>query len=333
MLECLHVECSKRPEISFADFMRVALYDEKEGYYVRQKKRVGRSWKGDFYTAQSIGSVFFKLLKASIQYLLEEENLNTYTFIELGAEAGSPLPEEFCSAFKTVVRYGYKDRYERESLGQTSSPICKKAIVFSNELFDAQPFHRLLYTQGRWQELGVRLGPGDTLESCLLPELSPELAAYLPFLPKEHLEGYQLELSPGATELLKSMLQLSQGGLFLAFDYGYSWQELLYHKPQGTARAYYKHTISDKLLDRPGMQDLTCHVCWDFLTSTLKQEGYAPVSLKTQEAFFMQHALPAIQALVEEKGGAFSPGLQSLKELIHPQHMGHKFQVLSALKA
>ncbi len=327
MLECLRLEFLKRPEISFADFMRLALYHENEGYYAKQKERVGRSWKGDFYTAQSIGPVFFKLLQASIQSLLGAANLNAYTFIELGAEGQNPLPEDVCSAFKTVARYGYN------GLGSAEGSVAEKAILFSNELFDAQPFHRLVYTQGRWQELGVRLSPGNTLESCLLPELSPDLAPYLPFLPKEHLEGYQLELSPGATELLKSMLQLSQGGLFLAFDYGYSFQELLYHKPHGTARAYCKHTISDQLLDRPGEQDLTAHVCWDFLIHTLKQEGYAPVSLKTQEAFFMQHALPAIQDLVEDKRGGLSPGLQSLKELVHPQHMGHKFQVLSALKA
>ncbi len=327
MLECLRLEFLKRPEIPFADFMRLALYDKKEGYYTRQKERVGRSWEGDFYTAQSIGPVFFKLLQASIQSLLGAANLNAYTFIEFGAEGQNPLPEEFAAAFKAVARYGYN------GLGSAEGSVGEKAILFSNELFDAQPFHRLVYTQGRWQELGVRLSPGNTLESCLLPELSPDLALYLPLLPKEHLEGYHLELSPKAVELLKDMLQLSEVGLFLAFDYGYSWQEFLYHKPQGTARAYYKHTISDQLLDRPGEQDLTAHVCWDFLIHTLKQEGYAPVSLKTQEAFFMQHALPAMRALVEGKGGAFSPDLQSLKELIHPQHMGHKFQVLWALKA
>ncbi len=326
MLECLRLEFLKRPEISFADFMRLALYDEKEGYYAKAKKRVARSCNADFYTAQCIGPIFFKLLQASIQSLLGAANLNAYTFIEFGAEGQNPLPEDFCSAFNAVARYGYN------GLGSAEGSVGEKSIVFSNELFDAQPFHRLVYTQGRWQELGVRLSPGNTLESCLLPELSPELASYLPRLPKHHLEGYHLELSAQAVELMKAMLKLSKGGLFLAFDYGYSFQELLSHKPQGTARAYYKHTIRDKLLDRPGEQDLTAHVCWDFLIHTLQQEGYAPISLKTQEAFFMQHALSTIRALVEGNSGGLRVDLQSLKELIHPQHMGHKFQVLSALK-
>ncbi len=326
MLNCLRLELSHKPYISFAEFMGLALYDEQEGYYARQKTRVGRLQDTDFYTAQSLQAVFYPLVLESIETLLDG-GLKDYTFIEVGAEGDHPLPDSLKQAFKGVVRYGCN------TILQERVAVYDKAVLFSNELFDAQPFHKLVYKDEKWQELGLRLSPEETLEECVLPELSKALEPLLSFLPKTHLDNYYLDLSIEANHVLKRMLGLTQKGLFLGFDYGYSWQELLYQRPQGTARAYYRHSLSDKLLERPGEQDLTYHVCWDFLIQVLKDHGYSDIQLKTQEAFFMQQALKTIKSLVEvDTTQVLNPRLQSLKELIHPQHMGHKFQVLCARK-
>lgn len=324
MLERLFLELPLHHPISFAAFMRFALYDPQFGYYAKQKRRVGRCPEADFYTAQSLEAVFYPLLLESIQTLVGE-SLSDYTFIEIGAEGDYPFPESFSRAFKAVVRYGC------HSLEQDLSPIYDKAVLFSNELFDAQPFHRLIYQDGTWKELGLIRSSNGGLEDCFLPNLSPELALFVEFLPQIHRNFYRLDLSIEANHLLKRILKLAQKGLFLAFDYGYSWQKLLYEKPKGTARAYHKHSLSQDLLAHPGEQDLTCHVCWDFLIQGLKDQGYSNVHLKTQEAFFIQQAPRAIQAIIEAKTKPpLNTHLQSLKELLHPQHMGHTFQVLYA---
>ncbi|NCG08623.1 MAG: hypothetical protein GWO81_03495 [Verrucomicrobia bacterium] len=44
----------------------------------------------------------------------------------------------------------------------------------------------------------------------------------------------------------------------------------------------------------------------------------------------MQRAQTAAEAIVMESAGQFSPRRQTLMELIHPAHMGRKFQVLTA---
>ena len=102
-------------------------------------------------------------------------------------------------------------------------------------------------------------------------------------------------------------------------------------RPGGTARAYFRHEVSRDLLARPGGQDLTCHVCWDRLERVLRGGGFDPVRVERQEAFFLRHAAPAIEALLAAKpAGEFSPARQTLQELLHPAHLGHKFQILSA---
>ena len=44
--------------VTFAEFMRNALYDPEVGYYTAQRKRVGRGGDTDFYTSSSMGAVF-----------------------------------------------------------------------------------------------------------------------------------------------------------------------------------------------------------------------------------------------------------------------------------
>jgi SAM-dependent MidA family methyltransferase len=61
------------------------------------------------------------------------------------------------------------------------------------------------------------------------------------------------------------------------------------------------------------------------------------VRVERQEAFFLGHAGAAIEALLAESAGAatgrdrtLSSVRQTLMELLHPAHLGHKFQIISA---
>ena len=204
-----------------------------------------------------------------------------------------------------------------------------RAVVFSNELFDAQPCHRLVRQAGRWREGGVALRD-DALEEVLLPELTPEVQAVHDRLPTSAPDGYRIDLPLAAAQLAERIAAQPWAGLFVAFDYGKSWRELAGDTPAGTVRAYLRHEQSNDLLAHPGGQDLTCHVCWDWLSAALTTHGFAAPVLESQEAFFVHHAAPALSRLTAAEAGRFSGRKLGVMQLLHPGNMGQKFQVLWA---
>jgi len=119
-------------------------------------------------------------------------------------------------------------------------------------------------------------------------------------------------------------------GLFVAFDYGKAYAELAAETPHGTARAYFKHTQSNDLLARPGEQDLTGHVCWDWLAAALADGGFAKAQVESQESFFIHHSGEFLAKTMAAEAGRLSQRKLSLLQLLHPSHLGQKFQVLHA---
>jgi SAM-dependent MidA family methyltransferase len=132
--------------------------------------------------------------------------------------------------------------------------------------------------------------------------------------------------------LAKRIAEQSWSGLFVACDYGKSWQELTEACPAGTARAYFRHNQSNDLLARPGEQDLTCHVCWDWLATEIERHGLSAPRVESQESFFVHHAGHYIAEVSAAEAQRFSRRKASLMQLLHPAHLGQKFQVLHALR-
>lgn len=256
---------------------------------------------------------------------MKNEDLKEYTFVEIGAEPGQGLfPNQDTHPFLNTLTFSPNQPIK----------IPSKSIVFANELLDAQPFHRLIYKNSQWNELGVKIHSNNTLSEELLPNPSPEINAILNQLPNDLLEGYQLDLPLPAENLLESIAKQNWNGLILLFDYGLSWEDLIHNHPQGTARAYYRHKQHNNLLANIGNQDVTCHVCWDPLINILKKYHFINPTLQRQESFFVHNAIFAIEEIISTKPGniGFNYDKQTLQELIHPTHMGHKFQVLWAIK-
>ena len=313
--------------LSFARFMELALYHPDAGYYAQQRRRIGRAPETDFFTASSLGPVFGELVVAACAALLDQRPPRDYTFVEIGAEtsAGSVLaPTESGQA-------GVTHPFAAAATITLGLPLQlpARAVVFSNELFDAQPCHRLVREAGHWREGGVGLR-GDALEEVLLPELTPEVHAVQDRLPAEEPDGYRIDLPLAAAQLAGQIAAQPWAGLFVAFDYGKTWRELAEDTPAGTIRAYLRHQQSNDLLAHPGGQDLTCHVCWDCLSAALTAHGFAAPVLESQEAFFVHHASAALSRLTAAEAGRFSGRKLGVMQLLHPGNMGQKFQVLWA---
>jgi SAM-dependent MidA family methyltransferase len=306
--------------LAFADFMDLALYDPECGYYRAPRQRVGRRPETDFATACSLPLAFAPLVAAAATGLLSGgEEARRHAFVEIGAEPGPPLLAGAAHDFASVRAAGLGEPLD---LGGPS-------VVFTNELFDAQPFHRAVFSQGRWRELGVGMD-GGRLAWVELDRLSPALAETACELPKQAPDGYLLDVPVAAVRLLETIARQPWSGLFLAFDYGRSWTELTSGFPDGTGRAYHRHRRQDDLLAAPGEQDLTCHVCWDWLERALAAHGFAAPRRESQEAFFVHHASAAIAGFLQPGADPRSPALAQLKELLHPAFMGQKFEALWA---
>lgn len=310
-----------RGAISYAEFMRMALYHPDGGYYRRERDRIGARPETDFYTAYSAGAVFAQLVTAAAVDRLGHAEAAAHTWVELGVDrqgslwAGTPEP------FAGLLSLGYGE----------PADIPGKAVVFSNELFDAQPFHRVRFNRGAWREAGVTLagGPGGFGET-LLPEMTPPVASRSGCLPAEAPEGTTIDLPIGAADLLENLASQNWSGLFLAFDYGKTWEQLVHECPEGTLRAYSRHRQVASILDAPGEQDLTGHICWDWMREILGRHGFTSLELLSQEAFFVRHATRAIEQIISRRPGLPDPDRQRLHQLIHPSNMGRKFQVLAA---
>jgi SAM-dependent MidA family methyltransferase len=307
--------------LNFRDFVEAALYAPEFGYYVRTDiQRVGRQTDRDFYTASSLGGgIFGRLLRTAAANLLHAEEPNEYTLVEIAAETAAGVFGHDSTPFARV---------ETRRLGDALTPP-SHAVIFANEWLDAQPFHRFVFRRGAWRELGVCIHD-EALEEVELPEFSPAALTLRDILPPDATDNYHLDFSLDAEKLLRELAAAPWCGCLMLADYGYDWEELVQHRPAGTARAYSRHEVSGDLLARPGEQDLTCHVCWDRLEAVLFQAGFKDVRVERQEAFFMRHSAVEIEQILSENPGQFSPARQTLLELLHPAHLGQKFQILSA---
>lgn len=307
--------------LSLADFMELALYDAEVGYYRSTRTRVGRDKTADFVTSSTFDRVFGPLVVGAAQTLLSPRAAADYAAVEIGAEPGRGVFEGHEHPFASVsaIRVG------------EAITVPDRAIVFSNELFDAQPFHRVVFRNGHWRELAVTID-SDELVWTESPAFSPEVKAIAGQLPAPAPEGYMLDLPLRSRALLEEIVSPPWSGLFIAFDYGRTWQELIHDYPGGTGRSYFRHQQGGDLLANPGSQDLTCHVCWDWLEETLKQAGFQGVGRSSQESFFLRHAPKAVETLMAADPDPLSPVRSQLKQLLHPGLMGQKFEVLWGIR-
>lgn len=302
--------------MGFGDFMEVALYDPKVGYYTKDNRRIGYGAGTDFLTATTSGPLFGKLVSAACARLLGPVDLGQFEFVEIGAERGAGILDGVEHPFHSARTVG---------VGKVAT-IGGPSIVFSNELFDAQPFRRFRKTSEGWKELGVSIA-GEALGEV---ELEAEPSG-VP-LPEEAPVGYTIDAPLAAAELARSIASQPWTGLFLAFDYGKTWEELAYATLPGTARAYRRHIQNNDLLAFPGDQDLTCHICWDWIGEALSGAGFRQPKVESQEAFFVHHSAAFIEALMASEAARVSNDKLSLMQLLHPAHMGQKFQAMWALR-
>ncbi len=349
----LRTEIDRTGTISFARFMELALYSPGEGYY-EQARPIGRS--GDFYTSVSAGKLFGELLAFQFtEWLAEAKEFGQFQIVEVGAHDGqlaadilgwmnANAPEFFKSLEYWIIEpSAIRQSWQKETLCKV--PSVKWAaelsevsvvsgskphrIIFSNELFDAMPVHRLGWDAKtkKWFEWGVAWDGNQfawkrILENqssgIALPELAPELMEVLP-------DGFTTEVCPAAIHWWIEAASFLSSGKLLAIDYGLLAEDFFTpERSGGTLRAFSRHHATSDLLARPGEQDITGHVNFSALIKAGENAGLKTDALITQRKFLTEIA----ERSWEKLGGWDANRRKQFQTLTHPEHLGRAFRVL-----
>jgi SAM-dependent MidA family methyltransferase len=219
-----------------------------------------------------------------------------------------------------------------------------RGIVFSNELLDAMPVHRLGWdaNKGVWFEWGVtlragrfvwtRLAGGEPGDSNLRSgEPSPISHRQLP-IEKEVLEilpdGFSTEWCPAAEEWWHMAAVALEVGKLLTLDYGLTKEELLRpERKEGTLRGYCQHQPCSDVLAYPGEQDITGHVNFTGIRAAGESAGLKTDEFLTQSQFLTRIAARAWEN--QDSFGEWTPErTRQFRTLIHPEHLGRSLRVL-----
>jgi SAM-dependent MidA family methyltransferase len=340
--------------ISFARFMELALYCPQLGYYERKKDTVGR--RGDYYTSVSVGPLFGELLAFQLADWLAESRLPAAgcRLMEAGAHDGKlaadilrwlcrQRPQLFERLQYLIIEPSELRRaWQRENLLEFGPHVGwlpqlpgqpeLSGVIFSNELFDAMPVHRLGWdvAQRAWFEWGVAV-KGDRFVWARMPASNPASNFKLQ-VPSDVLDvlpdQFTTEFSAGATLWWQQAARSLVAGKLLTIDYGLTAGEFFQpDRRGGTLRAYSRHQPGAELLAEVGEQDLTAHVNFTALQQTGELAG-----MKTDGLFTQSHFLTRIAKDIWEKPGSFGEWTtahnRQFQTLVHPEHLGRSFRVL-----
>lgn len=273
--------------IPFAEFMEEALYGEG-GYYSRAAMPIGP--EGDFVTGSAL-SPLFGTSTARLLARLATALGGRSDMLEVGYGDGSHL-QAVLDAIDGRGRHGIWawDRVAREvpdgvtpltDLDDLERPI--EGLVFSYELFDALPVHRLRRTEAGWQELRVGLA-GDRFDWVATELALPELEELAPRYAPHAVPGQLVDLSADWRPLYRRLVDRLDAGLIVTCDYGFDRRRLLDGRVRrhGTLACYRRQTVHRNPFVDVGRQDLTAHVDFTALIEEGEAAGLATVALVSQ---------------------------------------------------
>ena len=356
LAERLRERAARAGGITFRDWMEAALYDEHEGYYRRRDRaRWGRA--GDYRTSPERSPLFAATFARHFASLFEELGRPpTLHLFEVGGGAGHfaggvlrTLARDAPGVF-AALRYVFDEASEdaRERAARLLAPFSARveyrraadfdpppqaSIVFSNELLDALPVHRVRLSGGRLVELFVGAGVSGGFEWVEREPSTPRLAEHFARAGVTLAEGQTAEVCLDADEWVARAARLVRRGFVVTVDYGAEGPELYGapHRRGGTLRAFRGHAFADDLLANPGEQDLTATVNWTQVREAGERAGLRTVLLERQDAFLLRAGLLE-QLELESAALRSDAGVMELRlgarEMILPGGMASHFQVL-----
>jgi SAM-dependent MidA family methyltransferase len=352
--------------IPFARFMELALYHPTFGYYMRfadkfdaehpnsgmGEDRLG--WSGDYYTSCDVSPILGESLAKQIAQMDELlERPDPITIIEMGAGKGALARDLLAACSRMSGSLSHRLRYimiERSPMMQASqrrllapwvgergcvtwlNSLAEvpadyvQGVVFSNELIDAFPVHRVRVVHGEPHEVWVDYSGGRFCEQ--LRTCSPDVAGYLRRLAENDIilaSGACAEINLQAIPWMQEVARVLRRGFAVTIDYGHLAHDLYGpDRKQGTLLCYYHQTASDDPYQRVGLQDMTAHVDFTTLATVGEAAGLYVSGFTNQMSFLTSLGVEQVLATLEPGSAAF----QSVLQLIRPNGMGSTFKIL-----
>ncbi len=292
--------------ISFADYMRIALYQPGYGYYVTGPARMG--WSGDYYTSTDVSSLFAYCMGRQLFTLWELQGQpDPFIVLEQGAGRGnlgqqlSAWAKEAQPAMYSALQYRTEDihaGYDALQVQEDNAPV---SVLLSNELVDAFPVHIVEKREDVLYEVYVDVHHGRLHEILSEPD-SAEVAGYLDAyrIPwKSYRDGWRAEINLDAlkwmghsAQILKSRTSRRRNNFLLTIDYGDKARALYTpERYRGTLACYFQHSLTERPLVRPGEQDITAHVNFSALIDEGRRNGLRLHTYTTQKEWLESNGL------------------------------------------
>ncbi|MDQ3584966.1 MAG: SAM-dependent methyltransferase [Acidobacteriota bacterium] len=342
--------------ITFRDWMEAALYDPQGGYYQRADlTRWGRA--GDYRTSAERSPLFAATFAQYFAALDEELSApHPFTIIESGAGDGSfarsvletlrrdhpetfprihYLIDELSDDARQRIKHTLGEFVEQTAFVQLSDqeePI-GEGLIFTNELLDALPVHRVTMRDGKLSEFYVGLNEMCEFVWVEREPSTPRLIEHLLHHQINLEEGQIVEINLAAADWTARAEKLLQRGFLITVDYGAEASEL-YHDPRrhtGTLRAFRRHQFAGNVLASPGEQDLTTTIDWTQIRTAGEAAGLQTILFEPQDQFLLRagllEQLELLTASAADEAERVNLRLAA-RELILPGGMSGSFQVL-----
>jgi SAM-dependent MidA family methyltransferase len=339
-------------DLSFRDFVELALYHPEFGYYARPENPVGK--EGDYITAPSLSPAFSYAIAGLFRELMGRDEAEVYSFVDIGCGNGSLVRAVAAQVTEANARFFGVDRNleraraaddgsGRAALLTTLDQVPRDGIhlVFSSELYDAVPFARLVQRGEHLHELSVteRDGALDWSEH----EAPPAYDDYFAERQIELAEGQFADVALEWEAYYADVARFVSRGLIVTIDYGYEAKKLFHPRARrfGTAAAYSRHRVHRDLLAEPGEQDLTAHINFTDLQRAGERFGARTLFFDSLAKFLLSIGITSHELFrpVHEVGiSGAEEGLQLLeareeaRRLVLPDGMGEDLRALVQVK-
>ncbi len=335
---------SKHQQISYAEYMSVALYDKESGYYMKVGDKVGR--QGDFITTSNIGNIYGQLI-ARWYYKQVSKGVIPANVCEIGAGSGrfaQSFLEEWSMLTTDPITYyileasPFHQELIQKGINNGEIKIIDslsklkgfRGMIFSNELFDALPVHVIEKRRGILHEVMITVENED-LKEILVPLANTNVQSYVTEYMRNLQEHERAEVPVAMIKFIKDVSKIIDSGILVTVDYGYTdseWKEP--GRSQGSLRGYSKHTMKTNLLAQPGEMDITSHVQWDPFIKIGKKYGLNLERFLRQDDFFLQIGI--LDLLKDHYDpnpfSEQSKRNRAIRSLITPGGMSSHFQVV-----
>ena len=337
--------------ITFAEYMRECLYHPVHGYYSQPEARRF----ADYYTSVDVNPLFGRLLARQFAEMWEQLGRSgEFLLVEAAAGTGRLASQILGFArqklpdFYDAVRYvaverspARCDQMKSRLAPHVDQGSCRVELefpaeipvgcVFSNELLDALPVHRVVQQNGTLLEIFVTHDGNKFFErpaavsTCAISE-------YFAAQQVTFDETQQAEAGLEACDWIMEIGRRLERGFVLTIDYGHEASDLFDARHMaGTVLAYRNHRASEQFYAAPGQQDLTAHVNFTALRLWGQQSGLEMLGRLSQTAFLMGLGQGNEFADLYEEGMSEAERVKArlqLKTLIFPEGMGERFQVM-----